>query len=55
LVFFHYIYSFCFTVLVFHPHHDHPVTTVLTLSAQQGYIVPKESRVFENLTFSFSS
>jgi len=28
--FFHYIFSFFFTVLVVHPHHDHPVTTVLT-------------------------
>jgi len=27
---FHYIFSFIFTVLVVHPHHDHPVTTVLT-------------------------
>ena len=31
--FFHYyIFSFFFTVLVVHPHHDHPVTTVLTRS-----------------------
>ena len=28
--FFHYIFSFFFTVLVVHPHNDHPVTTVLT-------------------------
>ena len=28
--FFHYIFSLFFTVLVVHPHHDHPVTTVLT-------------------------
>jgi len=28
--FFHYIFSFFFTVLVVHPHHDYPVTTVLT-------------------------
>ena len=27
---FHYIFCFFFTVLVVHPHHDHPVTTVLT-------------------------
>ena len=27
--FFHYILGFFFTVLVVHPHHDHPVTTVL--------------------------
>jgi len=27
---FHYIFRFFFTVLVVHPHHDHPVTTVLT-------------------------
>jgi len=26
----HYIFSFFFTVLVVHPHHDHSVTTVLT-------------------------
>jgi len=26
------IFSFIFTVLVVHPHHDHPVTTVLTQS-----------------------
>jgi len=30
LVFFYYTFSFFFTVLVVHPHHDHPVTTVLT-------------------------
>ena len=30
LGFFHYIFSFFFTVLVVHPHHDHPITTVLT-------------------------
>ena len=28
--FFYYIFSFFFTVLVVHPRHDHPVTTVLT-------------------------
>jgi len=28
--FFHYIFSFFFTVLVVHSHHDHPITTVLT-------------------------
>jgi len=28
--FFHYIFSFFFTVLLVHTHHDHPVTTVLT-------------------------
>jgi len=28
--FFYYIFSFFVTVLVVHPHHDHPVTTVLT-------------------------
>jgi len=28
--FFNYIFSFFFTFLVVHPHHDHPVTTVLT-------------------------
>jgi len=26
----HYIFSFFFTVLVVHSHHDHSVTTVLT-------------------------
>jgi len=30
--FLHYIYSFFFTVLVVYPHHDHPITTVLTHS-----------------------
>jgi len=30
--FFHYMFSFFFTVLVVHPHHGHPVTTVLTRS-----------------------
>jgi len=29
-VFFHYIFSLFFTVLVVHPHYDHTVTTVLT-------------------------
>jgi len=29
-LFFHDIFSFFLTVLVVHPHHDHPVTTVLT-------------------------
>jgi len=28
--FFHYIFSFFFTVSVVHPHHDHPAITVLT-------------------------
>ena len=28
--FFHYIFSLFFTVLFVHPHHDHPLTTVLT-------------------------
>ena len=28
----HYNFSFFFTVLVVHPHHDHPITTVLTHS-----------------------
>jgi len=27
--FFHYIFSFFFTVLVIHPHDDRPITTVL--------------------------
>jgi len=27
---FYYIFSFFFAVLVVRPHHDHPVTTVLT-------------------------
>jgi len=30
-VFFHYIFSFFFTVLVVHPNHDYPITTVATL------------------------
>ena len=29
---FYYIFIFFFTVLVVHPHHDHPVITVLTHS-----------------------
>jgi len=28
--FFHYIFSFFFTVLVVHPHRNHPITAVLT-------------------------
>jgi len=28
--FFHYIFRFFFIVLFVHPHHDHPITTVLT-------------------------
>ena len=38
--FFHYIFSFFFTVLVVHPQHDHPVTTVLTHYSFYGMIEP---------------
>ena len=33
--FFHYTFSFFFTLLVVHSNHDHPVTTVLTHSTLQ--------------------
>jgi len=57
---FHYIFSFFFTVLVVHPHHDDPVTSVLTHYSPMAWYsffvlkVPLNTNQLTNLHYRYN-